>query len=48
MKHTRETVKKHVRPWAVVAWLALLAVAFCVDVARDDKGGIAVEWRDIR
>lgn len=46
MKHTKQTVKKHFNPLALAAWVALLGVAFCVDVVRDDKGGVSVEWRD--
>lgn len=48
MNHTKETIKKHLSPWALVAWLALLGVAFCVDVARDAEGGVSIELREFR
>ena len=47
MDHTKKAVKHHLTLWRIVGWLALLGLAFCVDVVRDDNGEIAVEWRDL-
>jgi len=48
MKHTRETVKRHLCPVALAAWIALIGAAFCVDLARDtENSSISIEWKGL-